>query len=299
MKGRALGSPAAALAVVALAAAQEPARQATASRWFSFETTPGSGLPIVMARLNGSEAYRVVLDPSVKEVLLDNTLVVGTGLQVASRGEQVEIDYYGFDEKVPVVYLRELELGPVAVEGSRALLIEGDDVTGSEGIRSYGRVGSDFLAPFRLTVHYPRKLMLLEPSPPNEEPPGAARFDSSGRFLIVTVRVNDALDALFILDPGSAQSLVDRRWARARRLVKSESVLRLSVLAVGGFRAADVPLTVLDMSELAYLKNPKQSRKERPVGVLGASLLKSLAVTYDFPRRLIWLRAVEPAGAER
>ena len=281
------------------AGAQAPPRPSVERQWFPFETTPQSGLPIVKVRLNGGEAYRVVLDPSVKEVLLDKTLVVGTGMKVDSRGELVEIDYYGFEEKVPVVYLKQLEVGPVAVEGVRALVIEGDDATGSEGIRSYGRVGIDFLGPFRLTVHYPRKLLLLEPSPPSEEPPGGAPFDSSVRFLTVAARLNQAFDAPFILDPGSSDSMVDRRWARGERLVKSESVLRLSALELGSFRASDVPLAVVDMKELPYSKNPKKGKRARPVGVLGANLLKSLAVTYDFPRGLLWFRAVSGAGGER
>jgi hypothetical protein len=274
-------------------------RPAGERRWVAFETTAQSGLPIVMVRLNGSDAYRLLLDPSIKEVLLDNTLVVGAGLKLAGRGEEVAIDYYGFEEKVPVVYLQQLELGPVAVGGVRALLIEGDDATAREGIPSYGRVGSDFLEPFRLTLHYPRKLMLLEASPANEEPPGGARFDLSGRFLTVPVRVNETLEASFILDPGASESLLDRRWARARKLARTESVLRLGSLTLGSFQTTSLPVTIVDMSDLPYLKGSKWGRGERPVGVLGASLLRNLALTYDFPRRLIWLRVVKASGGER
>jgi hypothetical protein len=47
----------------------------------------------------------------------------------------------------------------------------------------------------------------------------------------------------------------------------------------------------------AILENAKKWPYEpRPVGVIGASLLREGAVTYDFPRGLVWLRSIEESS---
>lgn len=257
-----------------------------ASSWIAFETTPQSALPIVAARVNGSEGYRLVLDPSVDEVLLDTTLVQGRGMSLATRGESAFIDYYRTREKVPVVYLDVLEVGPVAARGLRALLIEGDDLTSREGIRSYGRIGREFLKSFRLTVHYPRQLLLLEPSPEGEAPTGGVAFDLSGRFIIIKVRLNGSMDGEFVLDPGASTMVLDRHWAFRHRLAEKDAYSAdLSLLEIGGFSLADVPAVLGELKQFPY--------RGHAIGVLGASLLRKLAVTYDFPRAMLWLRQAD------
>lgn len=244
-------------------------------------------LPIVRVRFNGGEPYRMILDPTVKEILLDQTLVSGTGMKVTKRGEMAEIDYYGPKEKVEVGYLESLELGVVKASVVRVLLIEGDDVTSAEGIKVYGRLGHDFLEGLRVTIFYPRKLCLLEASPPGDVPAGGVTFDLSRRFMEVPATVNDSLEGRFVIDPGASHTVVERRWARRNALVdKKATMVTLKTLALGGFLTARVPAVLEEMDKLPYKKN-------RPVGVLGATLLSRLALTYDFPRNLVWLRAVE------
>lgn len=252
-------------------------------RWIPFETTSQSALPIVAARLNGSEGYRLVLDPSVREVLLDIFLIEGAGMKLLTEGEQAVIDYYGFEETVPVVYLETLDLGGVVKRVVRTLIIKGDDSTSLEGIPSYGRIGREFLEPFRLTVHYPRKLLLLEPSPKDEVPPGGVPFESGDRSLSVSAQVNGRLEGRFIIDPAASVTMIDQKWARREGLVtEGERMAELSSLQVGGFVAEQV---VARLGEMRRLPDGGRS-----VGVIGATLLRRLAVTYDFPRSLVWLR---------
>lgn len=263
------------------------ARQGPATNpgWQPFETIAQSALPIVSVRLNGSEGYRVVIDPTVREVLLDSALVAGIGLELVSRGETATIDYYGYEEEVPVAYLDLLEIGDVAVRSPQILLIEGDDATGLGGIRSYGRVGLDFLGPFRLTVYYPRNLFLLEPSPKDEVPAGGVPFDNSHRFISVEARVNGSITGRFIVDPGASATVIDRKWAYRHKLSeKGARGTKLPSVEIGGFRVEEVPALLGEMEKLPY--------GGKPAGVLGANLLLDLAVTYDFPRGLLWLRKV-------
>lgn len=264
-----------------------PRAGTSAPEWVRFETIPDLAVPIVSARLNGSEGYPFLLDLSVPEVLLDNTLIAGSGMELANRGEVQEIDYFGVKEKVPIVYLASLEIGTVGVQGVKGLIIEGDDLARSQGIPSYGRIGREFLEPFRLTIHYPRQLLLLEPSPEGADvPAGGVFFDKTLQGVHVETVINRSFSTTFIVDPSLAICLLDRDWARDQKLANGDDkAIVLESLGVGGFTASRVPVQLVDMENLRYLG--------RPMGVLGSSLLRQLSVTYDFARGIVWFRTLE------
>jgi hypothetical protein len=170
----------------------------------------------------------------------------------------------------------------------RTLLVEGEDGTGMGGLRSYGRIGRDLLEPLRLTVHYPRRLLYLESSPP-DVPDGGISFESSGRFLVVPVvlsREGAVEEVRFILDAGTSGTILDKKWAVEEGVAgKGATGAELSSLRVGGFEAKKHPVTLAAMKDLPYGGSA--------VGVIGADLLLGLSVTYDFPRDLIWLVPVK------
>ncbi|MGH9462748.1 MAG: hypothetical protein ACRD1X_16150 [Vicinamibacteria bacterium] len=264
-----------------------PGATVQAPEWVRFELIPDLAVPIVPARLNGSQGYPFLLDPTISDVLLDNTLIAGSGMELPNRGEVQEIDYFGDKEQVPVVYLATLEIGPIGAQGVKGLIIEGDDLARSQGIASYGRIGRDFLEPFRLTIHYPRRLLLLEPSPEGADvPAGGVFFDKALRGVHVETVVNQKLSTTFIVDPSVAICLLDRDWALDQKLADGDAKgIVLESFAVGGFRTSRVPVQLVEMEKLPY--------PGRPLGVLGSSLLRELSVTYDFSRGLIWLRTLE------
>jgi hypothetical protein len=270
------------LSVVAAEASQKP-------RWTRFESIEQSGIPIVYARLNGSEGYRLALDFSVESVLLDEFLIAGTGMELVNRGEIEEIDYYGTEEKVPVSYLDSMILGGVEKRGVKALIIKGDDLGSGAGVPIYGRVGRNFLEPFRLTVFYPRKLFFLEPSPEEEVPPGGVVFELNERAFEVDALVNGVHAVRFIVDPGASFTMIEKKWAIEQGLATKKSHrLDLASLQVGGFLGEGIPAILEERKKLPY--------KGEIAGVLGASLLVELATTYDFPRKLLWLRLSEGEG---
>jgi hypothetical protein len=274
-----------ALSWIALGAA--PGAGIAAPEWVRFELIPDLAVPIVPARLNGSQGYPFLLDIAIPEVLLDNTLIAGSGMELPNRGEIQEIDYFGDKEEVPVVYLATLEIGTIGAQGVKGLIIEGDDLARSQGIVSYGRIGRDFLEPFRLTIHYPRRLLLLEPSPEGADvPAGGVFFDKDLRGIHVEAVINQNVSTTFIVDPSIAICLLDRDWARDQKLAEGDATaIVLDSFAVGGFRTSRVPVQLVEMEKLPY--------PARPTGVLGSSLLRQLSVTYDFSRGLIWLRTLE------
>jgi hypothetical protein len=282
-----------AIALLAVfASAELPAQTAPAAspQWIRFETIDQSALPIVRVKLNGSGGHRLVVDPSFNDFVLDTLVVDGSGLKLASQG-QAEIDYYGKKEKVPVVLLDELKVGELAFPMVRTLLIEGEDGTGMGGLRSYGRIGRDLLEPLRLTVHYPRRLLYLESSPA-EVPEGGALFESSGRFLVVPVVLSGegaaapVEEVRFILDAGTSGTVLDKKWAVERGFApKGANGAEIASLRVGAFEAKKLPVVLGVMKELPY--------GGTAVGVIGADLLLSLSVTYDFSRDLIWLVPVK------
>ena len=260
------------------------------AQWIGFETIDQSALPIVRVKLNGSGGHRLVIDPNFNDFVLDSLVVDGSGLKLASQG-QAEIDYYGRKEKVPVVVLDELKVGELAFPMVRTLLIEGEDGTGMGGLRSYGRIGRDLLEPLRLTVHYPRRLLYLDSSP-DEVPAGGVPFESSGRFLMVPVvlaregAVESVEEVRFILDAGTSGTVLDKKWAVEKGFApKGANGAEISSLRVGAFEAKKLPVVLGVMKELPY--------GGTAVGVIGADLLLSLSVTYDFSRDLIWLVPVK------
>jgi hypothetical protein len=230
-----------------------------------------------------------VLDVGFTDFVLDTLIVDGTGLKLPSAGDQV-IDYYGKKEKVPVVALDELKIGGLEFRNVRTLLIEDEDETGRGGLRSYGRIGRDLLEPLRVTVHYPRRLLLLEPSPTNEVPPGAASLSSSGRFLLVPVSLTSekgSEEVPFILDAGTSTTLIDKKWAAERGLApKGAAVTKLPRVQVAGYERESLPVVLGEMKVYPY-----ETFEGRAVGVLGADVLLGLAVTYDFARDLVWFVA--------
>ena len=265
-----------------------------AQEWIKFETIDQSALPIVRSRLNGMGPHRLVIDVSFKELALDTLIVEGSGMELLSRGEEEEIDYYGTKEKVTVAYLQTLELGGATFQLVRTLLIEGEDATGMGGLRSYGRIGRDVLATLRLTVHYPRRLLLLEPSP-SEVPPGGVTYTSAGRFLLIPVRLGREgapqddeveIEVNLVLDAGTSNTVLDRRWAADMGFAeKKASQTVIPNFVVGAFSTEDLPVLLGEMHKLPY--------DGQPVGVIGADLLNRISVSYDFARDLVWLKSVE------
>ncbi|HJS73464.1 MAG TPA: hypothetical protein VJ921_04195, partial [Vicinamibacteria bacterium] len=121
-------------------------------------------------------------------------------------------------------------------------------------------------------------------SPP-EIPAGGAKFESSGRFLMIPVtlsREGAVEEALFILDAGTSGTVLDKKWATSKGFApKGASGAEIPSLRVGDFEAKKLPVVLGVMKELPY--------GQSAVGVIGADLLLGLSVTYDFPRDLIWL----------
>jgi hypothetical protein len=274
--------------VMCLAAASGLFAQESAGEWVKFETIDQSALPIVRARLNGSGGYRIVLDASFNDFVLDTVLVDGSGLKLASNGQMATIDFYGKKEKVPVAVLDQLEIGDLKLTAVRTLLIEGEDGTGSGGLRSYGRIGRDLLEPLRVTVNYPRRLLFFEPSP-SEVPSGGVALRSAGRYLVLSAVVSGdgfSEEVPFVLDAGTSSTVIDKKWAGDKGLAqKNASGAKLKGLKIGDFQTVDVPVLLGVMKELPY--------EGEPVGVIGADLLLGLSVTYDFARDLIWLVPVK------
>jgi hypothetical protein len=265
-----------------------------AQEWIKFETIDQSALPIVRSRLNGMGPHRLVIDVSFKELALDTLIVEGSGMELLSRGEEEEIEYYGRKETVPVRYLQTLQLGGATFQLVRTLLIDGEDATGMGGLRSYGRIGRDVLETLRLTVHYPQRLLLLEPSP-SEVPPGGVTYTSAGRFLLIPVRLEREgegvtedvdVEVNLVLDAGTSNTVLDRRWAADAGFAKKKaSQTVIPKFSVGAFSTEGLPVLLGEMHELPY--------DGKPVGVIGADLLNRISVSYDFARDLVWLKRVE------
>ena len=256
--------------------------------WIAFETIDQSALPIVRVWLNGTGAHRLVLDVGIPDVILDTTVVDGSGLKLVNHGELATIDYYGKKEKVPVSLLDELKVGGLTFQKVRTLLVYGEDGTGSGGLRSYGRIGRDVLEHLRLTVNYPRHLLYIEPSP-GEVPEGGVTYKTAGHFLLIPVilaREGGDERADLVLDTNTSETLLDRKWAAEKGFApKKATSTKIPRIQIGSFSGREVPVQLGSMKELPY--------GGQAIGVIGADMLLSLSVTYDFARDLIWFVSVK------
>lgn len=262
---------------------------AQTSEWIGFETTDQSALPIIRASLNGSEGHRLVMDVSFLDNVLDNTIVAGSGMELASRNEEKTIDYYGRSESVPVAYLTRLSIGDVLFQTVPVLIVEGDDSTVLGGIRSYGRIGRETIKQLRLTIHYPRRLMLFDASPEDIIPPNGESFDAEKRFIELQVSIatpEGVREIPFVYDAGSSTTVLDRRWAAKTGLSKRSSAsATLDSLRVGNVHKKEFRIALGDMRELPYPGDP--------LGIIGTDLIRELSVTFDFPRSMIWLQPID------
>ena len=267
--------------------------QSAKAGWMPFEMVEQSALPIVRAKFNKSETYRLLLDPSFEETILDMTFVVGRNMSLLHSEHAVEIDYYGEKEKVPVAFLDEISIGNLSFQKVMTLLVEGDDSTTIGGIRSFGRIGRSILEPLRLTIHYPRQLLLLEEAP-DEVPPGSVPYVIKGRFMsipakVTTPRGQQEID--FVFDPGASGSVIDRKWAIEQGIAtKTEDRTKIPAMQIGGLFVENTSVLLGVMRELPY--RDKKTKYE-PLGLIGAELMFGLSVTYDFSRDLVWLVQVE------
>jgi hypothetical protein len=80
--------------------------------------------------------------------------------------------------------------------------------------------------------------------------------------------------------------VLDKKWAVEKGFApKGAHGAEIASLRIGSFEAKSMPVVLGVMKELPY--------GGTAVGVIGADLLLSLSVTYDFSRDLIWLVPVK------
>ena len=283
-----------ALVGISVLLAEAPAAaQSLKTGWIPFEMIAQSALPIVRVSLNKSEAYRLVLDPSFKEIVLDMAIVAGRNMSLLNSENEVEIDYYGKKGEVPVAYLDEIAIGDLSFQKVMTLLVEGDDTTTIGGIRSFGRIGRSILEPLRLTVHYPRQLLLFEEAP-DEVPSGSVPYVMKGRFMSIPAEVttpHGPREITVVFDPGASGSVIDRKWAIEQGLAeKDQDRAEIPAIRISGLLVEETTVFLGVMKELPY-----RDKKEKfePLGLIGADVLLGLSVTYDFSRDLLWLVQVE------
>ena len=117
-------------------------------------------------------------------------------------------------------------------------------------------------------------------------------FEYSGNQIIVKARINNSIDAAFIVDTGASQSVIDESLANALGPHPSSTIsitagaralplayTKISSLSLGSVTVNDIPVLIKNLSDLA----------DHPSGLLGANILKRFLITIDFENNRIVL----------
>jgi len=204
--------------------------------------------------------------------------------------------YYGLAERLPIG----------KVEFHDAVVRVSDDYFEGAG---EGLIGSDVFAQFLVTLDFAGKRVRLKPlegyRPGDDQPtdpaigPAAKNFVPVFRFghlLLLPARLNDSPEALFVIDSGSARTLVSYDLAAEVTKVSHDDLLRLigvsgSVadvyktgdlfLQFAGFRQKNLGMTVFDTRAQSHNVGTEIS------GFLGLPLLNLFTLTINYRDGLV------------
>jgi hypothetical protein len=174
---------------------------------------------------------------------------------------------------------------------------------------SDGLVGTDVFAEFLVTVDFGGRRLRLDPlpgyQPGSDEPEDGVvrpemknytRFFRFGHMLLIPTRLNDSREALFLIDSGSARTLISYDFAAEVTKVSRDDLLRLSgmsgqvsdvyktgdlFLQFAGFRQKNLGITVFDTRSQSHHLGVEIS------GFLGLPVLNLFTLTIDYRDGLV------------
>ena len=241
----------------------------------------GPGAIVLPVELNGRGPYRFLLDTGSTHSSVSASTASEIGAPVVAR---TEIGSAAGSREALVVRIDALEVGPVAVDGLLASVVE----LGFAGVD--GVIGHDALAPLRFTIDFARSRLLWWPTDAMVARGSTLILQSShGRFLlslpqrqsILRLVPDTGAHALLLFDPDRSLPVTRLPATATLTTTAAETEVRLArvrELHIGGLTLTDVPAAVAERH---------RSEPEEVDGLLPLHLFDR--VTFDGPQGVLIL----------
>jgi thioredoxin-like negative regulator of GroEL len=251
------------------------------------------------AELNRRETVRLLLDTGASGISLSPKVAAKAGLETLG-GESSQARGLGDNPaQAATRYLAsEIRLGDLVFSDFPVSVFASAQSAGYDGI-----IGADVFQRFIVSIDFPRLEILLEPRPidassASEEAadagapaPGFHRLFRFGNHLALPTSVNEGKSSLFLIDSGSAVSLIDTEIAQASAKVYDDGQSTLQgvqgkvnqtlladhvSLVFAGFRQDNPSLISISLDKMS------DSLGVAFGGILGIPVLRNMKLSIDY-----------------
>lgn len=264
--------------------------------------------------LNG-RPLTLLLDTGASGILIPRRTADRAGV-----GRLADATFGGFGDnlKSPRGYVgiaERVDIGSVEFHDA-VIRVSNEETVGT----SDGLIGTDVFAQFLITLDFAGRKLRLEPMPgyqPGREPGDEELHDRVvspemrnfvpvfrfGHMLLIPTRVNDSREVHFVLDTGSAKTLISYEMAEEASKLSRDDRIRIQgingqvadvyqtgdlFLQFGGFRQKNLGMTAFNMWEQSRRAGTEIS------GFLGLPLLNLFTLTIDYRDGLVNFDRAEP-----
>jgi tetratricopeptide (TPR) repeat protein len=255
----------------------------------------------VKVNINGKSAD-LQLDSGGNGILIQRRFAEKLGLNIITASQVKGIGESGARSSF-LAQAQNLQIGSLSFPNATMEVVDQDFTANSDGI-----IGSNFFNRFLITLNFPKEKMELRPLPkingmPHSDPetwkdlnrttcPEIASFQSMGMIgnLFVPVQVNNKKIGYFMVDTGSASSMLSREFAvdflgliqsydeiqGISGSIKTYQTTSEVILKMGQFRQRQTDMYAISFKDISRDYGFEVS------GIIGNSLLHHLAITIDY-----------------
>jgi Aspartyl protease len=260
------------------------------------KTTIKRGLFLTKAHIGDREAGPFLIDTGASDLFFDVELARALKLSFWGEEEHAETK-----QKIKFGTLASFEVGPMALQNIRVLVMDFSSVTAGFGEKLAGLLGYPFFAKAVIEVDYPKKsISCFDPKhyrlPRGEWQPLTLKSNRP----TVTARLEGNVEGLFLLDTGSTYTvrfLPD--FVQKHTLLENRDVSKVKELRLSG--ESEILAGKIAWFELAghrfekptvrfNLPNtPGTKRLEGLAGIIGQGLMREFIVVFNYPESKIAL----------
>jgi predicted aspartyl protease len=259
------------------------------------------GIPLIVlpTSVNGSGPLRFILDTgnATAPFILSRRIAEKLGIEAHPSSEFPRPSVVGSEPtELFAATVESISIGPIREERVRVGVSKAmDQLSRAIGKEIDGNIGYPFLKKLRITLDYPRNILVLSSSKRGSEDWRAMDFDfGSPKPLILTwATVNGLKRYRFALDTGAGSTVVSNELAQELGLARGPDVpmqgaggaakgfvTSLSSLEFGNVSLREV--TAVAAHVFAPLRNPVGGELD---GIIGYNVLRQFRVTIDYPMK--------------
>lgn len=253
--------------------------------------------------IEGRRRLRMIFDTGATGIVIRQGAVDKAGLSHLGSFETRGIGDKGARSAFAAV-ADECSIGTLKFKHCVFQALEGKGHIGDED----GLIGADFFSAYVMQIDFQRQTLQLTPQPeraPNPQgydrtiPPNEAGFSQvfrQGGHLYVLTRVNNRSAGLFLLDTGSATSIIDSTFARLFTKIHGNDYMRVKGISGEVKKVFEADKAELQFAHFAQrnlglisidLNNSPDHEEFRMAGIMGIPILSMFRLTIDYRNGLV------------